>query len=73
MLILPRKIIKPVKTTARFANGTPFDCAYAAIFFVCVKCPKLENKKYNEQVKLAHRVYPQVANTEGFFLAKLKR
>lgn len=32
-----------------------------------------KDKTYNDQVKLAHRVYPQVANTEGFFLAKLKK
>ncbi len=34
---------------------------------------KWQDKTYNDQVKLAHRVYPQVANTEGFFLAKLRK
>jgi tRNA (cytosine49-C5)-methyltransferase len=32
-----------------------------------------KGKKYDKQVKLAHRVYPQVANTEGFFLVKLRK
>jgi NOL1/NOP2/sun family putative RNA methylase len=32
-----------------------------------------EDKEYSSQVKLAHRIYPQVANTEGFFLVKLKK
>ncbi len=34
---------------------------------------KWKDKTYNDQVKLAHRVYPHVADTEGFFLAKLRK
>jgi len=34
---------------------------------------KWENKSYDKSVKLTHRVYPQDANTEGFFIAKLKK
>lgn len=32
-----------------------------------------EGQKYNKEVKKATRVYPQDNNTEGFFLAKLKK
>ena len=32
-----------------------------------------ENKKYSEEVKLTCRVYPQTANTEGFFIARLRK
>jgi NOL1/NOP2/sun family putative RNA methylase len=34
---------------------------------------KWENKSYDKQVKLTHRVYPQDADTEGFFIAKLRK
>jgi len=29
--------------------------------------------KYSKEVKLAHRIYPQDADTEGFFLVKIKK
>ncbi len=32
-----------------------------------------EDKKYNNQVKESCRIYPQDNNTEGFFIAKLKK
>ena len=32
-----------------------------------------QGKKYSEQVKLAHRIYPHLSNTEGFFIAKLRK
>ncbi|MBS3084533.1 RsmB/NOP family class I SAM-dependent RNA methyltransferase [Candidatus Pacearchaeota archaeon] len=32
-----------------------------------------EEKKYDEKVKLAKRIYPQDNNTEGFFVAKFRR
>ncbi len=32
-----------------------------------------ENKEYSEDVKLTCRVYPQDANTEGFFISKIRR
>lgn len=32
-----------------------------------------ENKQYNKKVKLAARIYPQDNNTEGFFLAKMRK
>ncbi len=31
------------------------------------------NQKLNEKLKLAHRIYPQDNNTEGFFLCKLRK
>ncbi len=31
------------------------------------------NKNYDSQVKLTHRIYPHDNNTEGFFLSKLKK
>jgi len=33
---------------------------------------KWGDKEFDERVKLAHRIYPQDNNTEGFFLAKFK-
>jgi NOL1/NOP2/sun family putative RNA methylase len=32
-----------------------------------------EGKKYSDEVKLTHRVYPHISNTEGFFVSKLKK
>jgi NOL1/NOP2/sun family putative RNA methylase len=32
-----------------------------------------KDKKYDSRVKLAKRIYPHISNTEGFFLAKLKK
>ena len=32
-----------------------------------------ENKKYSKDVKLACRIYPQDNDTEGFFIAKIKK
>lgn len=32
-----------------------------------------EGKEYSKEIKLAHRVYPQNANTEGFFVSKLRK
>jgi NOL1/NOP2/sun family putative RNA methylase len=32
-----------------------------------------EGKKYSEEVKLTHRIYPQLSNTEGFFVSKLRK
>lgn len=32
-----------------------------------------EEKKYNSEVKLAQRIYPQDNNTEGFFISKFKK
>jgi NOL1/NOP2/sun family putative RNA methylase len=34
---------------------------------------KWEDKTYSKEVKLCHRIYPQVADTEGFFIAKLRK
>jgi len=34
---------------------------------------KWQDKTYSDEVKLCHRVYPQDANTEGFFISKLRR
>lgn len=34
---------------------------------------KWKEKEYNEQVKLAHRLYPQDNDTEGFFVSKFKK
>jgi NOL1/NOP2/sun family putative RNA methylase len=32
-----------------------------------------KDKKYDSRVKLAKRIYPHISNTEGFFLAKLRK
>jgi NOL1/NOP2/sun family putative RNA methylase len=32
-----------------------------------------ENKIYDKQVKLTHRVYPNLSDTEGFFVSKLRK
>jgi NOL1/NOP2/sun family putative RNA methylase len=32
-----------------------------------------ENKTYDKQVKLTHRVYPNLSDTEGFFVSKLRK
>jgi NOL1/NOP2/sun family putative RNA methylase len=32
-----------------------------------------ENKTYDKQVKLTHRVYPHLSDTEGFFVSKLRK
>ena len=34
---------------------------------------KWQDKEYLEEVRHSYRVYPQDNNTEGFFLAKIKR
>ena len=34
---------------------------------------EFENKKYNEEIKKCLRIWPQDNNTEGFFVAKIKK
>jgi 16S rRNA C967 or C1407 C5-methylase (RsmB/RsmF family) len=44
---------------------------------VPVKCReginKWQEKKYSKEVKHSCRVYPQITNTDGFFISKLRK
>lgn len=32
-----------------------------------------EDKKYSNEIKLTHRIYPHLSDTEGFYIAKMKK